>query len=73
MAETTFDSYGKLFFKQGRNHFWKKCVILCIARFTYQDSNREIDNKFVNFGRRGKHAEEIVFRRIEEEERKHNW
>jgi hypothetical protein len=73
MAPTLFDAYGNFFLKQGREHFLKGCVILCVAKFVYQDSNPINRISFVSVGRGGIHAEEFVFRRIAKEERTKKW
>ena len=68
MYRTTFNHYGKFFLQQGRERFLKRCVILCIATFESQNSEGISKTSFLERGRNRKHAEEIVFHRIGEEE-----
>jgi Ribonuclease G/E len=70
---TTFDKYGNLFLKQGREYFIKKCAILCVIRLKFRSSDQKKNISFVRFGRNGKHAEEIAIRRIEKEENGGEW
>jgi hypothetical protein len=68
MFRTTFNSYGKFFLQQDREHFLKGCVILCIAKFECEISKGIRKFSFLEYGRNRIHAEEFVFLRIREEE-----
>jgi hypothetical protein len=73
MYRTTFDKYGELFLKQGRQYFIRKCAILCDIKLKLRSSGRKKNISFVHFGRNGKHAEELAISRIEKEEDGQAW
>jgi len=61
MYRTTFNYYGKFFLQQGREHFLRGCVFLCITKFEFETSRGISKFSFLEHGRNRKHAEEFVF------------